>query len=251
MLPRRRVIVIALWLVGLLAGCVVIMRTEFSTDMAAFLPRSPRPAQQILVDQLRDGVVSRLILVAIEGAPPDTLAALSKAVADQLRSDPGFGIVSNGDASAFAHDRDLLWRNRYLLSPAIARGHFSAAALHAALETDVQSLGSDIGMLARQTIPADPTGEMLRLIDALAGQAHPATHDGVWLSADGSRALLMVQTVGGRLRPRRAGTGVVSDRHRFRRRAPTRFPPAMRAQATQARLIATGPRCSPWKPVRG
>ena len=49
--------------------------------MSAFLPRSPNAAQQILVDQLREGVVSRLILLAIEGAEPDTLAALSKAMA--------------------------------------------------------------------------------------------------------------------------------------------------------------------------
>ena len=68
MISGRRVI-IALWVVGLLIAGSVIMRTEFSTDMSAFLPRSPVPAQQILVDQLREGVVSRLVLLAIEGAP--------------------------------------------------------------------------------------------------------------------------------------------------------------------------------------
>ena len=41
----RRVI-IALWIMALLIGGTVIMRTAFSTDMSAFLPRSPRPAQQ-------------------------------------------------------------------------------------------------------------------------------------------------------------------------------------------------------------
>ena len=63
MLSRR--VVLGIWMLGLLVGCAVIMRTTFSTDMSAFLPRSPRPAQQILVDQLRKGVVSRLILLAI------------------------------------------------------------------------------------------------------------------------------------------------------------------------------------------
>ena len=96
----RRVI-IALWIVALLICSAVIMRTAFSTDMSAFLPRSPRPAQQILVDQLREGVVSHLILLAIEGAPPDTLAALSRSMADDLRADPAFGVVSNGDPAAF------------------------------------------------------------------------------------------------------------------------------------------------------
>ena len=79
---------VAIWL-GLVAVCVlIVVRTEFSTDLAAFLPRSPTPAQQILVDELREGVVSRLILIGIEGAPGDkdvlrarvaVLEALSKA----------------------------------------------------------------------------------------------------------------------------------------------------------------------------
>ena len=55
-------------------GCssvaAIIVNTRFSTDMSAFLPRSPNPAQQILVDQLREGVVSRLILLAIRAPIP-------------------------------------------------------------------------------------------------------------------------------------------------------------------------------------
>ena len=46
---------------------IVIGRTEFTTDLSAFLPQSPTKEQQVLLDQLRDGVVSRLILVGIEG----------------------------------------------------------------------------------------------------------------------------------------------------------------------------------------
>ena len=87
-MPGRRV-VIALWVVGLLIAGSVIMRTAFSTDMSAFLPRSPQPAQQILVDQLREGIVSRLVLLAIEGAPPETLAALSKTMAGDAAHGPG------------------------------------------------------------------------------------------------------------------------------------------------------------------
>ncbi len=239
MMPGRSVIV-ALWLMGLLAGCAVIMRTNFSTDMTAFLPRSPQPPQQILVDQLHDGVVSRMILLAIEGAPPVTLAALSKTFADNLRADPAFGIVSNGDQTAFARDRDLLWRNRYLLSPAVVAGHFDPTALHAALQADVQLLGSDMGVLARQSIPADPTGVMLRLIAAFAGQAHPPTHNGVWMAADGSSALLMAQTVA-------AGFDLDAQQQALLRidaafaAARAAVPADMRAPAAQARLIETGP----------
>ena len=90
--------IVAIWLAALLACGLIIAHSRFSTDMSAFLPRSPNPAQRILVEQLRDGVVSRLILVAIEGADPDTLAALSKTMAAIVRTDPAFGIVNNGEA---------------------------------------------------------------------------------------------------------------------------------------------------------
>src|ERR1700743_3619417 len=82
-----------LWLLGLALSIGVILHTPFTTDMSAFLPRSPEPAQQILVDQLRDGVASRLILVSFEGAPTATLAAVSRSVAGALRPAPGFRLV--------------------------------------------------------------------------------------------------------------------------------------------------------------
>lgn len=193
-MTKSRVAVV-IWLLGLLVAAAVISRTRFSPDMTAFLPRSPLPAQRVLVDQLREGVVSRLVLLAIEGAPPDTLTALSKALAGELRHDAAFGLVSNGDAADYVKDRDLLWNHRYLLSPRVSRDHFTPEALRAALDADIQMLGSDMGMIVKQTIPADPTGEMRFLIGSLDTQAHPAMHDGVWVSRDGSRALLMVRTV--------------------------------------------------------
>jgi predicted exporter len=187
--------ILALWLVAVLASVAIIWRTPFSTDMSAFLPRSPSAAQQVLVDQLREGAVSRLILIAIEAAPEETLAALSREVAKRLRDGDTFGIVANGEEAGLARDREFLWRNRYLLSPGVTPQSFTSVGLHQALERDVQLLGSELGVVVKQTLPADPTGEMLHLLDELAGQAHPATQDGVWFSRDGSRVLLMAQTL--------------------------------------------------------
>jgi predicted exporter len=231
-----RLRIIALWLAVLLASGAIIVNTRFSTDMSAFLPRSPNPAQQILVDQLREGVVSRLILLAIEDADPDTLATLSKAIAHDLRTAPGFGIVNNGEAETFARDRDVLWRNRYLLSPDVTKEHFTAAALHADLEADLRLLNSDLGMLAARTIPADPTGEILHLLDGLsAGSQHPATFDGVWMSPDRSQALLMVQTLA-------AGFDLNAQQQAIGR-IETAFAAARKdvASASRAQLLESGP----------
>ena len=232
---RGRLAVILLWMLGLFAGGAVIWRTSFSTDMSAFLPRSPRPTQQILVDQLRDGVVSRLILVALEGTDPDMLAGLSKAMSGELRQDPAFGFVGNGDEAAFARDRDLLWRNRYLLSPAVTPGHFSEDALHLALQEDVRILGSDMGMLIKPTLPADPTGEMLRLAGQLGSQFHPKMHDGVWLSADSARALLMMETT--------APSFDIDAQELAIRRIQAAFVAAQQRlpAAAAARIVVTGP----------
>ncbi len=233
MMSGRRII-IAIWVAGILAGCGIIARTNISTDMSAFLPRSPSVAQRILVDQLREGAVSRLVLLAIQDAPPETLAALSKSVAGKLRADPEFGIVSNGDDAAFARDRDLLWRNRYLLSPAIAPEHFAPAALHAALEADLALLSSDMSMIAKRSIPADPTGEMLRLIGEFSAQTHSAMRDGVWFSASNSRALLMVQTVA-------AGFDIDAQEHALLQIGSDFAAARTQSNAADATLIESGP----------
>ncbi|HEV8518088.1 MAG TPA: MMPL family transporter [Burkholderiales bacterium] len=186
--------VIGTWLALLLACIVVISRTEIRTDLSAFLPSSPTPAQQILVDQLRDGVVSRLILIGIEGGETPALALASKRLARQLRQQQSFASVDNGEGAAFTRDREFLWRNRYLLSPAISAEHFSSAALRAALEDDLQLLGSPAAMLLQRVLPNDPTGELLRLLEQFEGLAKPDSREGVWFSKDGKRALLVAQS---------------------------------------------------------
>ena len=187
-------VALGVWIVGLAMCAALLARTGISTDMSAFLPRSPSAAQQVLVDQVRNGVVSRLILLGLDGAPPGALARLSRDVGGRLRRDPAFAAVDNGEEEALAGERDFLWRNRYLLSPGVTAERFTEAGLRAALAQDLRLLGSDLAVLVKRSLPGDPTGEILRLVDELAGAARPRTRDGVWVSADGSRAVLLAQT---------------------------------------------------------
>jgi predicted exporter len=185
---------IALWIVGLLACVAVIARTRLSTDMTAFLPRSPSPAQQVLVDQVQNGVVSRLILLAVTGAPGEALAALSKEMGKRLRPAQEIALVANGEEVGLELERDFIWGHRYLLSHAVTPEHFTAASLRQALENDLQLLRSDMGMLVKRSLPNDPTGEILLLLGQFAGDTRPPSRDGVWFSGDGKRAILLVQT---------------------------------------------------------
>lgn len=189
---RWRVLVVGVWLILLIACGWLIGQTRFTTDMSAFLPRAPSATQQMLVDQLREGVVSRLVLVAIEGAPPETLAALSKDLAKRLRAGPMLTAVANGEA--VSRDREFLWTNRYLLSPGTTAAAFTPSALHASLEKDLALLGSDLGVMAKRVIPADPTGELFRIVGTFSDQTAPHEVYGVWFSPDEKRALLMVQS---------------------------------------------------------
>ena len=230
----RTRLVVAIWAL-LLALCItVIARTSFNTDMQAFLPRSPRPAQQILVDQLREGVVSRLVLVSIDNAP-EQAPALSRALADRLRGDPRFALVANGDQDALGRERELVWTRRYLLSPSVVEGHFTAEALHLALENDVRLLGSELGMLIKRALPSDPTGEALGLIQSLAGRSRAASRDGVWVTSDGRSALLTVSTraAGFDIDAQQAAISAVSE-------AFTAIRDATKGESA-ARLVLTGP----------
>ena len=182
------------WLALLAASAVIVARTTISTDVSAFLPRSPTPEQQVLVEQLREGVVSRLALIALEGASPAALAQASKAMAAELRKDASFVSVENGDGSGDAADREFLWRHRYLLSSAVDAERFSAAGLRERLEETLRLLDSPAGALVRRIVANDPTGELLHILESLEAQSRPATREGVWFSRDGRRALLLAQT---------------------------------------------------------
>ena len=191
---RRRLTALAVW-VGLVALCVaVIAQTRFTADLSAFLPRSPTAEQQVLVDQLKDGMVSRLLLLGIEGGDPAARANVSRALAQRLRADPAFGMVANGEPVHQERDRALLFDYRYLLSPAVTPGRFTVDGLRAAIGESVELLASPMGMFTKALLPRDPTGEMLVLLGRLDDAGRPALSEGVWASRDGRRALLLAQT---------------------------------------------------------
>ncbi len=197
---QARLLPVWIWLVALLLCGVLVARTHFTADMSAFLPRSPTPEQQLLVDQLRDGLVSRLILVAVEGGDPASRAAASGAMASQLRSDKRFTTVSNGESGGMQRDQAFLFEHRYLLSPAVTPARFSVEGLRSAVGETLDLLASPAGLLTKSLLPRDPTGEIPLLLEEFSGDGssganRPNVAGGVWASRDGERALLLAQTV--------------------------------------------------------
>jgi predicted exporter len=187
--------IISAWLTGIAASLWVVAHAHYITDLSAFLPAKPTHLQKLMVDQLRDGPASRLLLIALEGGDPQTRARVSLDVARRLRDDTAFSRVENGETPTASRDRDFLFAHRYLLSDAVDAEHFTTAGLKNAIEETIESLASPAGLLLKSLLPHDPTGEMLRIIDQLSRTGSPRTQHGVWVSADGARTLLVAQTV--------------------------------------------------------
>lgn len=192
----KKHIAVVVWLSFVAACALVISRSHFTADMSAFMPRNPTPSQKIMVDQLRDGVVSRLILVGVEGAPAPVLAQISKKMAAQLRTSPELVAVNNGEQIGMEKDFNLLWRNRYLLSDAVTPQRFTPAGLKDSLSAYLDLLSTPMSGTAQRVLPKDPSGEVIHLLEQLQGDTHPAMQDDVWFSRDGKRAMLLANTKG-------------------------------------------------------
>jgi predicted exporter len=189
---RARVLIV--WLGCVAFAAVVVARAHYITDLSGFLPAHPTPTQQLLVDQLRDGPASRLILIAIEQGDAASRARVSIGLVERLRKDPAFAGVNNGEAAAGQRDREFLFQHRYLLSEAVNAERFTATGLSAAIKETIDNLASPAGLLFKSLLPRDPTGELLNVIDQLARAPMPQSRDGVWVSSDGNRAMAVAQT---------------------------------------------------------
>lgn len=191
-MPRFLPVVVFLVL-ALVAGGVIAWRGHVTSDMSAFLPNGARPAERLLVKEMREGSAGRVVLIALEGAAPEVLAATNRALAMRLRDSGAFTTVVNGEWSAFATPDPTLFAARYLLAPDVKAERFSAEALRAALELQKQNLASMASPLLRDLAASDPIGAYADLLKHWVREDVPRSH-GVFASRDGSRSLLMAST---------------------------------------------------------
>ena len=191
---RRGSAAITLWLAFLFACLWVVSRANYTADLSAFLPRTPTQEQQLLIDQLKSGIASRLILIGIEGGDQAARARVSRDLAARLRADPQFLHIANGETLGLERDRQILFENRYLLSPAVNADRFTVEGLRAGVADSIDLLATSAGLFSKALLPRDPTGEFMQLLDAMGSSHRPQMADGVWASRDGQRALLLART---------------------------------------------------------
>ena len=196
----RRPALIALWWLALVALAALVQhRLVVSGDLRDFMPPPTNADQKLLLDEIGEGPASRLLLIAIGGASPQRLVALSGGLAQKLRVDAQFERVLNGDSDIASLDPALL-PYRYLLSPTLDDHALDAAYLRDELQQRVEDLGSPAGDLVKDILPRDPTLEVLKLAQRWTPRHAPDVRDGIWFSPRGE-ALLLAQTRAGAFDP--------------------------------------------------
>ena len=191
---KNRSLTLAIWLATLLACVLVIAQTRFLADMSAFMPKAPNERQQLLIDQLRDGVIARLIMVGIEGGDAPERARLSRELAANLSKTQLFVGIQNGESVTQENDRAYFFDNRYLLSPDVTPERFTVEGLRTSIANSIESLSGNSGLMLKRLLPRDPTGEVLQLLEQFSGVSQPRSIEGAWASRDGKRALLLAHT---------------------------------------------------------
>lgn len=189
------------WWVPVLWLAVIGCGTWFTTtqlsihnELGDLLPQGSTSTQSLLLSQVRTGLSGRLILLALEGGSPDELADISKLLGESLRGNQRLGFVGNGTQIWSKEEQAFLFRGRYFLSRTVTADTFSESSLRRALEQRLDDLRSPLALLIKDSIPSDPTGEILGILRSWSGWDAPGKYRGVWMSADHKRALLVVET---------------------------------------------------------
>ncbi len=177
-----------------LGAWFTVTQTHVESELSRLLPEGATPTERLLLTELRTGATGRLILLALEGEDADLLAGASKRLAAWMRESGAFHYVGNGEQAWTKEERERLFQYRYVLSPGVQESTFSRDHLRDSLEQRLNDLTSPLSPMIKALIPADPTGEFMKILQAWMTWTAPRRHQGVWFSSDLRRALLVAET---------------------------------------------------------
>ncbi|MGV7220119.1 MAG: MMPL family transporter [Nitrospinales bacterium] len=170
-----------------------LFNSHVETEFSQFLPRSSTDQEQFLVDQLRQGPGSQIIIISLKGNDIKTLAKTSSQLGKFLRISPLFSQALNGEKLMDEESIDFIFRNRYLLSPTLNANRFKADELYKILSEKLISLSISSGSLEKQFFQRDPTGELLSILSSWNNKSSILKKHGVWFSKQLKKALLVAE----------------------------------------------------------
>ena len=170
------------------------IHANIQSDISRLLPEGGTPMERLLLSELRTGVAGRLLLVSLEGRSPDELARTSRSLVQWMRERGAFQFVGNGEQAGTTEERDRVFQYRYLLSPTVQDSTFSPKHLRDSLEERLSDLASPLSFMVKGLVPADPTGEFMKILQIWMTSTSPTRYQGVWFSSDLKRALILAET---------------------------------------------------------
>jgi len=177
--------VTALWLMLALAAIAVLsFRLQLNFDLSVFFPQKTSLTYDILLEQLKNGPGSRLIVIGLSGSSRDQLKVFSDRMKQDLATHPAFVNVFNGDYAIEAATIPEPVNSYYLLLGDI---DYSKASLQKALQLRLQDLAFGGGTALQSLIARDPYLQTLKVLERLV----PVNTTGeLWFARDGSAVLL-------------------------------------------------------------
>lgn len=191
MTPRKSLYIWAILLCLSIWAC--IFNTHVETEFSQFLPRSSTDQEQFLVDQLRQGPGSQIIIISLKGIGAKTLANISSQLGNNLRKNSLFSQILNGENLMDDGNIEFLFRNRYLLSPTSNSNRFKTDELRKTLTEKLKSLSISSGSLEKRFFQRDPTGELISILNSWDNKPTILKKHGVWFSEKNKKALLVAE----------------------------------------------------------
>jgi predicted exporter len=192
-------IAVALAAAALAAG-LVFGHVEIRTDMTDFLPRGRSDTARLMLQELRTGAATSLVMLGIEGPPPDVLARISLDMTAGLERSGQFAFVNNGGGDLLGSaEQQMLFSHRYLLSPVTTPDAFAIAALRDDMQRLLRGMQSSAAPLLQQFGFADPPGAFVAIARDWIGASKVRSVHGVWFAPGRDRALILARTRAGGL----------------------------------------------------
>lgn len=183
-----------LWLALMALAGWLCAHATYVADLSAFLPSAPTGEQRVLMAQLRDGATARVLLVGLRGGTPAERAEASRRLAAGLRQSGHFDAVHHGEDGLDEAAARRLFDHRYLLSPAVDARRFTEEGLREGLADTLSLMGTPAGSRIKPLLGRDPTGETVRMAEAMLPPEPPRVEEGVWMSRRLPRAVLVATT---------------------------------------------------------
>lgn len=179
----------SLWWLAAIAVAVVVLltRLQLSFDLSAFLPRQTTLAHEVLIEQVRNGPASRLLVIGVGAATSEDAVAAGRALQQALTDEPAFVTVLNGEFDEQSADVPFPVSDYYLLMDDL---DFGAVALRAALQERLRDLAFGGGAELLGLISRDPH---LATIDVLESLSPAELSGDPWIAANG-KAVLLAET---------------------------------------------------------